>query len=359
MGQKHWAIACALALAATTVGRLAAQQSEDPFGGAPSSAATPPSEPGRPDPGAYSSYTPGEARQRIEAALDQPLREPMDFIEQPLSDVMTILAQTYDLPVQFDTAALDAIAASPDVEVSININNVTLRSALDLMLKNAGGEELTYVIDKEVLLITTQEEAASRLEVKVYRVDDLIGDGLVGSQYGADADTLIDLIVASVESDSWRVNKSGEGEIKSFPPGMLVISQTHRIQEQVQDLLDELRRNKADVEATSAARQAAASNRPISRSISLDFQTASIEGASKTIREALITSADWSAGDGEISDDDKLLMVLSNRVLVRHLPHVVAQVEQAVRDFKLSPPPAARSAGRGAFGGGRGGRGGF
>jgi hypothetical protein len=359
MGQKHWAIACALGLTAALAAHLAAQQADSPFGDGPATPAAQLGEQPVRDPKARSSYTSGEARQRIQAALDQPLREPMDFIEQPLSDVMAILAETYDLPVQFDTATLDAVAMSPDVEVSININNVTLRSALDLMLKNAGGEELTYIIDKEVLLITTQEEAATRLEVKVYRVDDLIGDGFVGSQYGADADTLIDLIVASVESDSWRVNKSGEGEIKSFPPGMLVISQTHRIQEQVQNLLDELRRNKAAVETEAAERRAATSIRPVSRSIPLDVQAASVEGASKSIREALMKSVDWNPTDAEISEDDKLLMVLANRVLARHLPHVVAQLEQAVRDYKLSPPQATRPTTRGGFGGGRGRSGGF
>ena len=72
----------------------------------------------------------------------------------------------------FDTAALEAVAASPDVEVTINISNVTLRSALELMLKEV--EDLTYIVDNEVLLITTEEEADTRLQVKVYPVADLV-----------------------------------------------------------------------------------------------------------------------------------------------------------------------------------------
>nr|MBA3480357.1 VWA domain-containing protein [Pirellulales bacterium] len=116
----------------------------------------------------------GEAERRIYSALRQPLREPMDFVEQPLRDVVTILSETYDIPIQFDTAALDAVAASPDVEVSIQISNVSLKSALELMLKNAGAEALTYIVDNEVLLITTLEEAETRLQVKVYPVADLV-----------------------------------------------------------------------------------------------------------------------------------------------------------------------------------------
>jgi hypothetical protein len=96
----------------------------------------------------------GEAERRIYGALREPLREPLDFVEQPLRDVVTIISDTYDIPIQFDNAALDAVAASPDVEVSIQISNVSLKSAMELMLKNAGAEELTYIVDNEVLRST-------------------------------------------------------------------------------------------------------------------------------------------------------------------------------------------------------------
>ena len=137
----------------------------------------------------------GEAERRIYGALRQPLRERLDFVEQPLRDVVNIISETYDIPIQFDTAALDAVAASPDVEVSIQIDNVSLKSAMELMLKNAGAEELTYIVDNEVLLITTQEEAETRLQVKVYPVADLVlpiepigmmggGGGMMGGGMG-------------------------------------------------------------------------------------------------------------------------------------------------------------------------------
>ena len=59
---------------------------------------------------------------------------------------------------------------------------------------------------------------------------------------GPDFDSLIDLIVATVEHDSWMENGMGEGEIQPFPSNMsLVISQTARVHEQVADLLAQLR----------------------------------------------------------------------------------------------------------------------
>ena len=80
---------------------------------------------------------------------------------------MRIISEDYELPVVIDTAALDAVASSPDVEISISIGNVTLRSALELMLKSVGDGDLTYIVDNEVLMITTHEEAEKRLEVVV------------------------------------------------------------------------------------------------------------------------------------------------------------------------------------------------
>src|SRR5690606_26519825 len=167
------------------------------------------------------------AERRIEAALDSPLRAPMDFVSQPLSDVVHVISDDYQIPIVIDTAALDAVASSPDVEVSFSIANVTFRSALELMLKSVGEGDLTYIIDNEVLMITTLEEAEKRLEIRVYVVNDLVREGssLVWTD-DADFNPLIDVIIATVESDSWLENGTGEGEVQPLSPGMLVVAQT-------------------------------------------------------------------------------------------------------------------------------------
>ena len=356
MGQNHCVRGCALLLAIAVAGVVLAQEDADPFGGvgrpvpAASAAKSASASPAASSDPVVASPSSNAARERITAVLNQPLREPLDFIEQPLRDVATILAETYDIPIQFDTKALDAVAASPDVEVSVQISNVTLRSALDLMLKNAGAEALTYIIDNEVLLITTLEESETRLEVVVYRIDDLVADAIArqGASSAANFDTLIDVIVSSVEHESWRANQTGEGEIHAFPPGMIVISQTHRVHEQVQRLLDDLRRGKAEVEKTAAAQREAASNEPLTRAIRVfDPMLLSEPGNRKVIQRALQQSVDWQADDDSVSDDDVFLHVLPDRVLVRHLPAVVGQVEAVVRE--IAPPV---SGGYSAGGGG-------
>ncbi len=69
------------------------------------------------------------------------------------------------------------------------------------------------------------------------------GPGGLGGAAAADFDSLIDLIVSTVEHDSWMENGTGDGEIQPFPNNLsLVISQTQRVHEQIADLLEQLRR---------------------------------------------------------------------------------------------------------------------
>lgn len=74
---------------------------------------------------------------------------------------------------------------------------------------------------------------------------------VVTSSAGApDFDSLIDLIVTTVEHDSWMENGTGEGEIQPFPSNLsLVISQTQRVHGQVADLLEQLRRAQHSLQA--------------------------------------------------------------------------------------------------------------
>jgi hypothetical protein len=114
----------------------------------------------------------GEAEQRIEKALRSPLHQNgLDFVETPLKDVVDGLATDYGIPVQLDTPALEEVGINPDQPVTVNLHNVSLRSALRLMLKNL---QLTYIIQDEVMMITTPDAAQKNLVVKVYPVADLV-----------------------------------------------------------------------------------------------------------------------------------------------------------------------------------------
>jgi hypothetical protein len=376
MGQSKWAWGCALLMAATIGGRLVAQEAQDPFGNGNSPAAAPATpeakpeanpfaakataakgEPGRPVRGAPADYDPGHARRRIEGVLSQPLKSPLEFVETPLSQVAMMLSEQYDIPIQFDTAALDAVAASPDVEVTVNIANVTLRSALDLMLRNSGTEELTYIVDNEVLLITTQDEAEQRLEVVVYRVDDLV----TPDASRAELDRLIDIVVASVEQESWEQNGTGEGEIHSFAPAMLIVTNTHRVHERLVQLLHDMRHTKAAVDEAHPQASEATSTRPVTRAIHLRDASNATPESRKVLEKVLQKSVDWQQDAAGLGEDETFLHVLQDRVLVRHSPAVIKQVEQTINEIEMyvgRGGDGGRGGGGGLGGGGRGDQGG-
>lgn len=103
---------------------------------------------------------------------------------------------------------------------------------------------------KQLAPITTNS-----LVVKTYPVADLVTPvgGNVPSKLPLDFDPLIDLIVSTIEHESWMENGTGEGEIRPFPSNAsLVISQTQRVHEQIADLLQQLRRLGTSVEAKQA-----------------------------------------------------------------------------------------------------------
>jgi general secretion pathway protein D len=69
------------------------------------------------------------------------------------------------------------------------------------------------------------------------------GPGGMGGAANADFDSLIDLIVSTVSTDTWAENGGGQAEIRPFPTNLsLVISQTQAVHEQIADLLGQLRR---------------------------------------------------------------------------------------------------------------------
>lgn len=108
------------------------------------------------------------------------------------------------------------------------------------------------------------------------------GPGGLGGAANADFDSLIDLIVSTVEYDTWMENGSGEGEIQPFPTNLsLVVSQTQKVHEQIVDLLEQLRRLQ-DLQVTIEVRFIRLSDSFFER-IGIDFDFNIEDGNTQTI----------------------------------------------------------------------------
>lgn len=154
-------------------------------------------------------------------------------------------------------------AFNPRTQLSFNLKNVRLRTALQLILEEQG---LTYVIDEEVLLIATLADAAQRLERRVYDcrpllampspvrikrfprpfvvskaprfVEEIKPQEPVGPDGGYNSEDLVELLTTMVEPDSWD-DVGGPGSISEFK-GLVIVTQTREIHAKTEALLNML-----------------------------------------------------------------------------------------------------------------------
>ena len=107
--------------------------------------------------------------QKIYEALDKVTT--FEFPGNPLTDVVDFIRVTYNIPIIFDDTELNEEGISTDEEVSLVISGITLESALKLLLEKL---DLTYVIEDEVMKITTTFAAGDIQTTRVYSVGDLV-----------------------------------------------------------------------------------------------------------------------------------------------------------------------------------------
>ncbi|NOX56272.1 MAG: hypothetical protein GXP27_17880 [Planctomycetes bacterium] len=107
--------------------------------------------------------------ERIVAALDQ--QTEMEFVETRLADVITYFSELHNIPIIIDNEALAEEGITTDTPINLVLSGIMLRSALKIILEPLG---LNYVIEDEVMKITTQTKAEETLQTRVYPVGDLV-----------------------------------------------------------------------------------------------------------------------------------------------------------------------------------------
>lgn len=207
---------------------------------------------------------------KIKAALDDSID--IEFPGNPLSDVLDYLSQVNDIPVLLDESRVLDAGISPDEEVSLVISGVTLENALDIMLNNLAGVELDYIVENQVLKITTAEHAARVMETRVYSL------GQLPTDYRPEE--IARVIIRTIAPETWRnsvipsddhgyggmmggdmedmyagtsmedemsledvqpVGGPGAGSVEPLS-GVLVVTQSQRVHRKIVDLLSQLKR---------------------------------------------------------------------------------------------------------------------
>jgi general secretion pathway protein D len=254
-----------------------------------------------------------ESELRIEKSLSENVS--LHFHDVPLTEVIRHIATIHGINVALKTRAIETEGLSPTQHVSINVDGITLKSALNLLLEQAGG--LVFAIENETLMISNRLEQETSYSVRTYNVADLVigmgpvkpnntfdpmplnagltagraGGGLFqidddltvgigpnglpqsrsgGQQsHGTDFSGLIDLLTTTVEPGTWDVD-GGSGTIGTNENTLsLVIRQTAPVHDQIVDLLSQLRKLQ-DLQVTVEVRFISVSDRFFER-IGVDF----------------------------------------------------------------------------------------
>ncbi len=177
-------------------------------------------------------------KEAILAALKQPTQ--MEFSDESFENIIDYLKDKHHIEIQLDRKALEEVGFATDKPLTINLKGVTLRSALQLLLR---GEGLTYTIRDEVLLITTPDEDQNALTTELYEVADLVACKDEKGRPWDDYRTLVDLITSHIQPTTWDA-VGGPGAITGATFGsakVVVVTQTFQNHEQIEDLLARIR----------------------------------------------------------------------------------------------------------------------
>lgn len=106
---------------------------------------------------------------RVRKSLSQPVS--LHFDSVPLVEVMAHIATQHAINVKVDDPGLADVGVTSNEPVTIHVDGIQLKSALNLILKPL---ELDYLIEDEVLQVTSRLRQQGDLKTRVYPVADLV-----------------------------------------------------------------------------------------------------------------------------------------------------------------------------------------
>jgi hypothetical protein len=116
------------------------------------------------------------AAPRDEASISLDRRIPqVRFEAVALTDAIDFLRDVGRLNLRVNWTALEAAGIDRTSPVTFYLRNITVRKALDAVLREAGsGQKLAFEVEEGVIEVTTQEEADRILTTEVYDIRDLL-----------------------------------------------------------------------------------------------------------------------------------------------------------------------------------------
>gem|GEM_PF-2176861 len=159
------------------------------------------------------------------------------FVEETLENTLRIIAEGQEMPIQLDRRALEATAYTPDTPVNLSLQDVTLRSFLEMLLRDL---DLTYTVQGEVLVVTAPEVAERYPLARIYWLE---GTGLAGGSGRA----MNQSIESTLSPDSWQ-SSGGRSTLRIISGGAdsrpaIIVSAPYTLHHQIENVLSAMRRS--------------------------------------------------------------------------------------------------------------------
>ena len=129
-----------------------------------------------------------------------------------------------------------------NTRVSLHLRGKKLSTVLDLVLAIVGSErgKLGYAVDDGVIAISTRDDLAKNVVVRVYDIRDLIYPQV---NRGAQIARLTRLIEHNVDAASWKDAGGSVGALRELE-GQLIVTQTPENHRKIVAMLQDLRGGK-------------------------------------------------------------------------------------------------------------------
>ncbi|MBK9187783.1 MAG: hypothetical protein IPM33_02405 [Phycisphaerales bacterium] len=233
--------------------------------------------------GTNEAFTDSAENRRVLSVLDS-RRIPVSFNDVPLGNVVDFIRGVTQLNVDVDWASLEEVSISRDDTVTLNLTNVSLRTALDRALERVSKDTeaaAAWAVQDGVLTIASKSVIARNKALVIYDIRDLLitvpdyidapefdlQAVLQGAQQGGGGggqspfqteqnqerdlrtieertQDIITLITTNVDQPGWQENGGSVGFIQQFQ-GNLIITNTPANHREIEGLLSKLRQVRA------------------------------------------------------------------------------------------------------------------
>ena len=164
----------------------------------------------------------------LRTALGQPTT--VQFKAKPLGAVVAELAEKAGVDLRLDTAELSSTKVSERTPVTFELKEESLQTTLDLLLGQLG---LSSILRDGVIWVTPRETADRFLKTAVFDVRDICPNVPA-------SEALSTALQQQVDSGSWG-DEEGTGQIVFAKPGVMVVRQSERRLDAVEELLGNYR----------------------------------------------------------------------------------------------------------------------